>query len=47
MFEFCSFFFFFTKLFEIYNKIDFFAFLPHLFRIVVILIQIVKRAKIS
>lgn len=37
--------FFFTKLYEFYNKIDFFAFLPYLFRNVVILIQIVKNAK--
>jgi len=44
MFKFCRFIFF-TKLFEIYKKIDFFAFLPYLFRNVVILIQIVKNAK--
>ena len=37
--------FFFTKLYEFYKKIDFFAFLPYLFRKVVILIQIVKNAK--
>ena len=44
MFKFCRFICF-TKLFEIYKKIDFFAFLPYLFRNVVILIQIVKNAK--
>ena len=37
--------FFISKLFEIYKKINFFAFLPYLFRNVVILIQIVKNAK--
>jgi len=36
---------FISKLFEIYKKINFFAFLPYLFRNVVILIQIVKNAK--
>ena len=35
----------FTKLYEFYKKINFFAFLPYLFWNVVILIQIVENAK--